>query len=179
MAEKTGAGKGKKAAEHKAEKAKKASAKSEAHKARKAAKSKPKEKTKHAYKVTRSPEAVKLSKAKTRLEKRKGKFRPQNFGRMARVPNRWRTPRGIDAGQRIGEKCKNPCPNSGYMTPQAVKGLHPTGYEPVRVFRLLDLEGLDPKRQAVIIASQVGKKNRAAIQKKAKEKGIQVLNYKE
>lgn len=146
-------------------------------KAKEAKASKPKKEK--SYRLTRSKEASKMGREKSRLEKKKGKFKRQNYGKKKRVPNRWRRPRGIDSGHRIDEKHKPAHPRSGYMTPQNVKGLDVTGYEPVRVFNLSGLEGLDPKTQAILIASAVGNRKRAAIQKAAKGKNIQVLNFKE
>ena len=134
---------------------------------------------KPSYKVARSPEAVKMSREKIRVEKKKGKFKRPCYGKWAKVKDRWRTPRGIDSRQREHSKDKPPMPNAGYMTPQKVKGLSPTGYFPVRVFNVADLAGVNAKTQAIVIAAAVGKKKRGDIQKAAQEKKIQILNYKE
>jgi large subunit ribosomal protein L32e len=140
---------------------------------------KEKPKGKRTYKISRSKEASRMAREKSRLEKKKGKFKRQNYGKKKRVPERWRRPKGIDSGHRIDEKHKPAHPRVGYMTPTKVKGLHPTGYEPVRVFNLDGLEGLDAKKQAIIIASSVGKKKRLEINKAAQAKNIQILNFKE
>ena len=120
-----------------------------------------------------------MSREKSRLEKKKGRFKRPNFGRMKRVPDAWRRSYGIDSKQREGKKSKPPVPNSGYMTPQAVKGLHRSGYFPVRVFNVADLKSIDHNVQAIVIGATVGSKKRAEIQKVAQEKKIQILNYKE
>lgn len=138
-----------------------------------------KEKKAPSYKISRSPEAKKLAKEKSRLEKKKGKFKRPNLGRVKKVKNRWRRTTGIDSGQRQGEKDKPPMPNAGYMTPPKLKGLLKTGYWPIRVFNVAGLSAIEQKTQAILIASQVGRKKRLEIQKAAKEKGIQILNYKE
>jgi len=146
---------------------------------------KPKEKAaakkkekKQSYKISRSPEAKKLGKEKVRLEKKKGKFKRPNFGRVKKVPDRWRRPIGIDSRQQNQCKDKPPLPKVGYSTPKKVKGLHPTGYEPVRITNLAGLEAVDKKTQAVVLASSLGKRQRTEIQDKAKELGIQILNFK-
>jgi len=141
-------------------------------------KPKPKKKEK-SYKIIRSKESSKLAREKSRLEKKKGKFKRQNYGKKLRIPDRWRRPKGIDSGHQNDEKYKPAHPRSGYMTPQKVKGLDVTGYEPVRVFNVDGLEGLDSKTQAILIASCVGKKKRTQMQKIAQEKRIAILNYKE
>jgi large subunit ribosomal protein L32e len=153
--------------------------KSEAKAASKKVKAPKKDKPKKAYRITRTKESSKRAREKSRLEKKKGKFKRQNYGKKKRVPNRWRRPRGIDSGHRIDEKQKPAHPRSGYMTPQKVKGLDASGYEPIRVFNTNGLEGLDAKTQAILIASSVGNKKRAEIQRAAQEKDIQILNFKE
>lgn len=134
---------------------------------------------KKTYTITRTAEASKNAREKSRLEKKKGKFKRQNLGKKKRVPDRWRRPKGIDSGHRIDEKHKPAHPRSGYMTPKHVKGLDVTGFEIIRVFNVFDLDGLDSKTQAILIASAVGKKKRLEIQKSAQDKSIQILNYKE
>lgn len=138
-----------------------------------------KEKKTSSYKVVKTPEARELAKEKQRLEKKKGAFKRQNYGKLKRIPNRWRRPTGVDSGHQDDEKFKPAHPRSGYITPQKVKGLHVTGYKPVRVFNAVQLGGINPKTEAAIIASSVGGKKRMELQKLAQEKKIQVLNYKE
>ena len=165
-------------AEHKAEvrkEAKKAEAKAKPV-SKKTAKA---VKKKSSYRIARSAEAMKMAVVKSRLEKKKGKFKRPGYGKMAKVKNRWRRPKGIDSRQRQGFKCKPPMPNSGYTTPQSIRGAHPSGYFPVRVCNVADLAKVDSKTQAAVIASAVSKKKRAEIQKAASEKKIQVLNYTE
>lgn len=136
-------------------------------------------KKKSTYKMSRSSEAKKMAREKSRLEKKKSKFRRQNFGKKVRVADAWRKSYGIDSGQRKQRKNKLPVPKAGYMTAQSVKGLHASGYFPIRVFNVSDLDGVDNKTQAALIASVVGKRKRAEIQKVALEKKIQILNHKE
>lgn len=146
---------------------------------KKAAKEAPKEKKKPPYRISRSPEARKMAREKSRVEKKKGKFQRQNFKKLKRIKDRWRRPIGIDNGHQNDKKCKPAHPRTGYMTPQDVRGMHPSGYWPVRVFNVSDLSELDSKKEAAIIAATVGKKKRLEIQKAAQAKGIQILNYKE
>ena len=135
--------------------------------------------TRGSYRISRSKEASRMAREKSRLQKKKGKFKRQNYGKKKRIPNRWRRPRGIDSGHRKDEKHKPAHPRSGYMTPKIVKGLHPTGYKPVRVFTPSELEGIDPRTEAVVVASSVGNRKRLEIQKRAQKMSIQILNYRE
>lgn len=146
---------------------------------KKEVKKKVKEKKKSSYKIIKTPEARKLACEKARLEKKKGAFKRQNYGKMKKIPNRWRRPTGIDSGHQDDEKHKPAHPRTGYMTPQKVKGLHVTGYKPIRIFNASQLAGINPKMEAILIAASVGRKKRAELQKLAQEKRIQILNYKE
>jgi large subunit ribosomal protein L32e len=135
-------------------------------------------KEKPSYKVSRSTEAKKKANEKIRVEKKKRNFKRQNLGKKLRVPDRWRRSRGIDSGQAKEEKDKPSVPKVGYMTPKPVRGLHPTGYTPIRVFNVSGLESVNKKTEAIMIASAVGMKKRLDIQKKADEMGIAILNFK-
>ena len=64
----------------------------------------------------------------------------------------------------------------GYGGPALVRGLHPSGFEEVMVYNIDGLEDIDPKTQAARIGGTVGVKKRIAIENRAKELGIRVLN---
>lgn len=64
----------------------------------------------------------------------------------------------------------------GYGGPALVRGLHPSGFEEVMVYNVDGLETINPKTQAARIGGTVGVKKRIAIENRAKELGIRVLN---
>jgi len=64
----------------------------------------------------------------------------------------------------------------GYRTPKDIRGLHPSGLEPVRIASVKELEKLNPKKHIVVIASQVGLRKKLEIIRVAKEKGFRVAN---
>ena len=64
----------------------------------------------------------------------------------------------------------------GFRGPASVRNLHPSGFEEVLVYNVDGLEGIDPKKQAVRIGGTVGTKKRMAIENRAEELGIRVLN---
>jgi large subunit ribosomal protein L32e len=103
-------------------------------------------------------------------------FRRQDYHKKKRTPESWRRPRGGLSKQRRGIKGKGPKVESGYRTPKAVRGRHPSGFEEVRVHNVADLEGVDGDREAVRIASTVGGRKRERIEDVAEEEGIRVLN---
>ncbi|MFB6182960.1 MAG: 50S ribosomal protein L32e [Haloarculaceae archaeon] len=110
--------------------------------------------------------------------RREGKpqFNRQDYHKKKRVPESWRAPRGNLSKQRRGIKGKGDTVEAGFRTPKAVRGLHPSGFEEVRVHNADDLKGLDPDTQAVRIASTVGARKRERIEENAEERGLRVLN---
>ena len=110
--------------------------------------------------------------------KRQGKpqFNRQDHHKKSRVPTSWRRPRGNLSKQRLGIKGKGDTVEAGYRTPTEVRGLHPSGFEEVRVHNVDGLEGVDGDTQAVRIASTVGGRKRERIEETAEDRGIRVLN---
>ncbi len=109
---------------------------------------------------------------------REGKpaFNQQDHHKKKRVSKSWRKPRGNLSKQRRGIKGKGATVEAGFRTPTAVRGLHPSGFEELLVHRPADLEGVDPDREAVRIASAVGARKRERIEDIAAEREIRVLN---
>ncbi|RLM88968.1 50S ribosomal protein L32e [Halobellus sp. Atlit-38R] len=109
---------------------------------------------------------------------REGKpaFRRQQYHKKKRTPESWRKPRGNLSKQRRGIKGKGDMVEAGYRTPKAARGLHPSGFEEVRVHNVDDLEGVDGDTQAVRIASKVGARKRERIEEVAEDREIRVLN---
>jgi large subunit ribosomal protein L32e len=110
--------------------------------------------------------------------RREGKpaFNRQDHHKKKRVPTSWRRPRGNLSKQRRGIKGKGDTVEAGFRTPAEVRGLHPSGFEEVRVHNVDDLEGVDGDREAVRIASEVGGRKRERIEEAAEDRGIRVLN---
>ncbi len=108
--------------------------------------------------------------------RKKPKFLAQGAAVLKRIKERWRRPRGLHSKLRKRKRDRGKMPNPGYGAPKDLRGLHPSGYQEVLVRTLKDLEGLDPAKQAVRIASTVGKKLRSEILKKAEELKLKVLN---
>jgi large subunit ribosomal protein L32e len=109
-------------------------------------------------------------------KKRLPKFRRQEWFRFKRLGEKWRRPRGGDSKMRLCKSGKPPLVSIGYRSPKATRGTHPSGLSEVLVNNPRDLEGTDGRRQAVRIASGVGKRKREQIIAKAKELNLKVLN---
>ena len=103
-------------------------------------------------------------------------FERQDHHKKKRVPSSWRRLRGDRSKRRRGIKGKGADVDPGYRSPEAVRGLHPSGFEEVRVHRPADLDGVDGDRQAVRIAASVGARKRERIEEQAEDAGIRVLN---
>ena len=100
----------------------------------------------------------------------------QESHRYKRLGKKWRLPRGKHSKMRTQLMYRTPIVDSGYRGPEAVRGLHPSGFEDVLIYNLKGLEGINPDNQAVRIASSVGVRKRKLIEEKAKELGVRVLN---
>lgn len=103
-------------------------------------------------------------------------FKRQEWFRYQKLGESWRRPRGIHSKMRRGMKRRPPMVEIGYGGPALVRGLHPSGFEEVMVYNVDGLEDIDPKTQAARIGGTVGVKKRIAIENRAKELGIRVLN---
>jgi large subunit ribosomal protein L32e len=111
-------------------------------------------------------------------KRREGKpqFNRQDYHKKKRIPTSWRKPRGNLSKQRRGIKGKGDSVEAGFRSPTAARGLHPSGFEEVRVHNTDDLEGVDPDTQAVRIASGVGGRKRERIEDVCEDREIRVLN---
>ena len=103
-------------------------------------------------------------------------FPRQGRHKKTRVKDTWRRPRGQLSKQRRGVKGKGAVVQAGYRSPTAARGLHPSGFEEVRVHNTDDLENVDPDREAVRIASAVGGRKRERIEDVCEDREIRVLN---
>ena len=111
-------------------------------------------------------------------KRREGKpqFNRQDYHKKKRTPTSWRQPRGNLSKQRRGIKGKGATVEAGYRSPTAARGLHPSGFEEVRVHNTDDVEGVDPDTEAVRIASGVGARKRERIEDVCEDREIRVLN---
>jgi large subunit ribosomal protein L32e len=105
-------------------------------------------------------------------------FKRDGYGKKAQLSDSWRKPRGQHNKQREQKKAKGALPKPGFGSPVAVRGMHPSGFFEILVTSLKDLEGLDPKTQAVRIGVTVGDRKRTVLQETALSSGIKVLNLR-
>ncbi|MDR1404319.1 MAG: 50S ribosomal protein L32e [Candidatus Methanoplasma sp.] len=107
---------------------------------------------------------------------RRPAFKRQEWFRYSKLGEKWRKPKGIHSKMKRRLKRRPPMVDIGFRGPVSVRGLHPSGFEEVLVYNVEGLDGIDPKAQAVRIGGTVGTKKRIAIEGRAAELGIRVLN---
>lgn len=107
---------------------------------------------------------------------RRPAFKRQEWFRYSKLGEKWRKPKGIHSKMKRQLKRRPPMVDIGFRGPIAARDLHPSGFEEVLVYNVDGLEGIDPKKQAVRIGGTVGTKKRIAIEDRADELGIRVLN---
>ena len=107
---------------------------------------------------------------------RRPAFKRQEWFRYSKLGEKWRKPKGIHSKMKRQLKRRPPMVDVGFRGPVAARDLHPSGFEEVMVYNVDGLENIDPKKQAVRIGGTVGTKKRMAIEDRADELGIRVLN---
>lgn len=115
-------------------------------------------------------------KKSSRKKRRMPRFKRQEWFRFRKLGEKWRRPRGKDSKMRLGKRGKLVLPSVGYRLPKSTRGSHPSGLAEVMVSGPGDIDRVNPSRQAVRIASSVGRRKREQILARANELGIRVLN---
>jgi len=126
----------------------------------------------------KTPELDSETEGALKQKKREGKpaFKRQDYHMKKRTPESWRRPRGGLSKQRRGMKSRGPKVAPGFKSPKAARGLHPSGFEEVRVHNTDDLDDVDGDTEAVRIASKVGGRKRERIEEICEDEEIRVLN---
>ncbi len=115
--------------------------------------------------------ALRASKAASRPA-----FHRQEWFRYKKFGDEWRKPQGGQSKLRRHFGYRWNLPSVGYRGPREVRGLHPSGFQEVLIHTERQLDGLDPAKQAVRVAHDVGARKRELIEKACDDKGLRVLN---
>ena len=121
-------------------------------------------------------EQKRLIKLRNKMKKQRPSFQRVESWRYKRVKSSWRKARGIDSKTRRKSKSGVKSPSVGYRSPKKVRGIHPSGYEEIRVFSIKDLDKLNKNKHALKISSRLGAKKRIILIEMAQRKGFKVLN---
>ena len=127
-------------------------------------------------KLVMDDESKRLFKVRKVLKGKKPHFNRTDAHKYKRLDSNWRRPRGLQGKQRKHIKAKGALVQTGYCSPVAVKGLHPSGYADILVRNVGDVDAIDATIEAIRIARTVGAKKKSAIEEKAAQLGIKVLN---
>ncbi|HEX2065603.1 MAG TPA: 50S ribosomal protein L32e [Candidatus Thermoplasmatota archaeon] len=106
-------------------------------------------------------------------------FRRHEWWRYKRLGGKhapWRLPRGIHSKVRRHFKHRPPLVSIGYRGPEAVRGLHPSGFEEVLVHNEADVARLNKDTQAARVGGTVGGRKAKLIEAAADKLGVRVLN---
>lgn len=117
-----------------------------------------------------------LMKLRKKINKKRPSFRRVESWRYKRVKDPWRKARGIDSKTRKKKKSGVRSPSVGYRGPKKVRGLHPSGYEEVRVTTLSDIKNLNNRKHALKISGKLGTKKRIVLVDYCQKRGFKVLN---
>ena len=128
--------------------------------------------------ATLPPNLAALLRVRGVLDNRRPLFVRQAAHRYYRIgrDEAWRRPRGLQSKQRRHYGYRSEVVRIGYRSPAAVRGLVPSGYAPVIVHTSSELERIDTKREAAIIARTVGTRRRLVLEEEARKRGVHVLN---
>jgi len=119
-----------------------------------------------------------LLEIRKRMKKKRPSFRRVESWRYVRVKDSWRKARGIDSQTRKKTKTGVRSPSVGYRSPKKIRGLHPSGYQEVRINNKNDMEmlNLSPKKHAIKISGRLGSKKRLDLIDYAQKRNFHVLN---
>ncbi len=112
------------------------------------------------------------------IKSRKPDFVRQDAHKQKKLGRKWRRPKGLHSKIRLNLKGRGRNVSVGYRSPKKVRNLHKSGLWQCIIKSSRDLEGLDAKKNCVIISSSLGNRKRVAILKQVKERGFNVLNIK-
>lgn len=124
--------------------------------------------------------AEKLLDIRKQVKKRKPTYKRVQSNQFAKLREvKWRRPKGMGNKVRRGRRGQASMPEVGYGSPKAVRGLNRNGLKEVLVYKVSDLENIDTKTDAAVIAKTVGGRKRLDIIKAAKDKNIAIANVKD
>ena len=103
-------------------------------------------------------------------------FVRQESWRYKRVKPAWRRARGVTSKIRKEEAGWPAKVKVGYGTAARTRGLHPRGLRERLVYRLSELEALDPKVHIVKISARVGERKRLLILEELRQRNFHVAN---
>jgi|TARA_Y100000310_G_scaffold345671_1_gene468070 large subunit ribosomal protein L32e len=119
-----------------------------------------------------------LLELRKQIKNKKPDFVRQDAHKKKRLSKGWRRPRGLHSKVRLNLRGRGKNVSVGYRSPKKARQLHKSGLQQCIIRSTGDLEGLDAKKNCLVISSSLGDKKRILILKKSKELGFNILNIK-
>ena len=118
---------------------------------------------------------------KIRKEKKAKKpdFIRQDAHKKPRLGTAWRKPKGLQSKMRLQKSGYRAIVKTGYGSPKDARYTTRDGFEQVMVSNISELENIDPEKEAALIRSSVGMRNKIEMLKKAVEKKIKIIDIKD
>lgn len=114
---------------------------------------------------------------RTAIDGRRPRFRRQQWYEYKRLADSgWRKPTGVDSAMRRHFGYEQSVVRIGFRGPVETRGLHPSGFQEVRVETLGDLARIDPKKQAARVSGNLGTRTLKLVYAEADKLKIRVLN---
>ncbi|MBS3136807.1 hypothetical protein J4232_00095 [Candidatus Woesearchaeota archaeon] len=120
-----------------------------------------------------------LLEQRNKMKREKPAFIRQDAYKRKRLPDTWRSPRGLHSKLRINKKGNAKKVSPGFKSPVEVRGLSREGYVMHNISTPSALTNLDKNTDAIIISAAVGNKKRLLILAEAIKKGLRVLFVKD
>jgi large subunit ribosomal protein L32e len=133
------------------------------------------------YEVKQKPklskETIDALKKRAEIDGRRPEFLRQEWHTRKRLQGvKWRKPVGDHSKARQHYGYRRNVVSIGYGSPRGARYLHPSGFKEVIVHNVNDLVKIKPETEAARVAHQVGMRKRLAIEAKADELKIRILN---
>ena len=124
-----------------------------------------------------SKETIDALKKRAEIDGRRPEFLRQEWHTRKRLQGvKWRKPQGDHSKARQHYGYRRNVVSIGYGSPRGARYLHPSGFKEVLVHNVNDLVKIKPETEAARVAHQVGMRKRLAIEAKADELKIRILN---
>jgi large subunit ribosomal protein L32e len=123
------------------------------------------------------PSIKELLELRKQIKSKKPNFTRQDAHKKKKLGKKWKRPKGLQSKIRLKLRGRGKRVSIGYRGPKKVRHMHKSGMQKSIVHSVKDLEGLDSKKNGVVISSSVGNKKKIVILKKAKKKGFNILNF--
>jgi len=114
-----------------------------------------------------------------KIKDKKPTFIKQDVHKRKKLAKHWRKPKGLQSKMRLKLNGYRRSVTPGWGSPKEVYGLDRSGLKIIKISTITELNKLNPQEEGALISSTVGLKKKTEIIKKAKEKGITLLNIKD